>query len=186
MVTRQGGYDGGGSFIVPNTPGAFGVLGAKAKSGVVTIDLLSVFVGGGLPPVTTLPEARQLLDRSVVGRLMGSTTRLDGATHCRPVRSWPHLASMLSDGGVEVDHTPLFRWVQAYASTLKRQMDETYIRVKGVWTYLYRAVHSLGQTIDFLLSTRRNASAAQRFLRKALRRPHVVEPRTMPVDKNAA
>jgi len=113
--------------------------------------------------------------------------------------SYRDLASMLADRGIEVDHTTLFRWVQAYAPTLEERIrqhlrpcngswrvDETYIKVKGVWTYLYRAVDSLGQTIDFLLSARRNASAAQRFFRKALRQPHTVNPRTITVDKNPA
>jgi len=63
---------------------------------------------------------------------------------------------------------------------------ETYIKVKGVWTYLYRAVDSLGQTIDFLLSARRDAAAAKRFFRKALAQPHTVNPRTITVDKNPA
>ena len=65
-------------------------------------------------------------------------------------------------------------------------MDETYIKVKGVWTYLYRAVDSLGQTIDFLLSSRRDAAVAKRFFRKALAQPHTVNPRTITVDQNAA
>ncbi|RYF07887.1 MAG: IS6 family transposase [Deltaproteobacteria bacterium] len=113
--------------------------------------------------------------------------------------SYRDLASMLADCGVAVDHTTLFRWVQAYASTLERRIrrhlwprngswrvDETYIKVKGVWTYLYRAVDSLGQTIDFLLSARRNAAAAKHFFCKALRQPHTVNPRTITVDKNPA
>ena len=79
--------------------------------------------------------------------------------------SYRDLSAMLADRGVTVDHTTLFRWVQAYAATLERRVrrhlrpctgswrvDETYIKVKGVWTYLYRAVDSLGQTIDFPLS----------------------------------
>ena len=65
-------------------------------------------------------------------------------------------------------------------------MDETYVKVKGRWTYLYRAVDSRGQTIDFLLSARRDAEAAKRFFRKALAQPHTVNPRTISVDKNAA
>ena len=113
--------------------------------------------------------------------------------------SYRDLASMLSDRGVSVDHTTLFRWVQAYAAKLEQRIrrrlrpctgswrvDETYIKVKGVWTYLYRAVDSLGQTIDFLLSARRDAAAAKRFFRKALAQPHTVNPRTITVDKNAA
>ena len=113
--------------------------------------------------------------------------------------SFRDLALMLSDRGVAVDHTTLFRWVQAYAATLERRIrphlrpctgswrvDETYIKVKGVWSYLYRAVDSLGQTIDFLLSARRDAAAARRFFRKALAQPHTVNPRTITVDKNPA
>ena len=61
---------------------------------------------------------------------------------------------------------------------------ETYIKVKGIWTYLYRAVDSLGQTIDFLLSPRRDAAAVKRFFRKALAQAHTVNPRTITVDKN--
>jgi transposase, IS6 family len=58
--------------------------------------------------------------------------------------------------------------------------------VKGRWTYLYRAVDSRGQTIDFLLSAKRDAAAAKRFFRKALGQPHTRNPRTITVDKNAA
>ena len=66
------------------------------------------------------------------------------------------------------------------------RVDETYVKVKGRWTYLYRAVDSRGQTIDFLLSAKRDAEAAKRFFRKALAQPHTVNPRTIMVDKNAA
>ena len=66
------------------------------------------------------------------------------------------------------------------------RVDETYIRVKGKWVYLYRAVDARGQTIDFLLSPKRDAAAARRFFRKALQQPHTVNPRTITVDKNAA
>jgi transposase, IS6 family len=82
--------------------------------------------------------------------------------------SYRDLELMLLDRGVEVDHTTIFRWIQAYATELEKRIrphlrtsngswrvDETYIRVKGRWTYLYRAVDSPGQTIDFLLSARR-------------------------------
>jgi IS6 family transposase len=60
------------------------------------------------------------------------------------------------------------------------------VKVKGRWTYLYRAVDSRGQTIDFLLSAKRDAEAAKRFFRKAFGRPHTVDPRTITVDKNPA
>jgi IS6 family transposase len=113
--------------------------------------------------------------------------------------SYRDLELMLQDRGVEVDHTTLFRWIQAYAPELEKRIrphlracngswrvDETYVKVKGRWTYLYRAVDSRGQTIDFLLSAKRDAAAAQRFFRKALGQPHTGNPRTITVDKNAA
>jgi transposase-like protein len=113
--------------------------------------------------------------------------------------SYRDLELMLRDRGLAVDHTTVFRWIQAYAPELEQRIrphlrlsngswrvDETYIRVKGRWTYLYRAVDSRGQTIDFLLSARRDAGAAERFFRKALGRPHTVNPRTITVDKNPA
>jgi len=113
--------------------------------------------------------------------------------------SYRDLELMLSDRGVTVDHTTIFRWIQAYAAELEKRIrpylrlcngswrvDETYIKVKGRWTYLYRAVDSRGQTIDFLLSAKRDAAAAKRFFRKALARPHTVNPRTVTVDKNPA
>jgi transposase-like protein len=113
--------------------------------------------------------------------------------------SYRDLECMLADRGVHVDHTTLFRWIQAYAPELDKRMrphlrttngswrvDETYIRVKGEWVYLYRAVDAAGQTIDFLLSPKRDAAAARRFFRRALGQPHTVNPRTITVDKNAA
>jgi transposase-like protein len=113
--------------------------------------------------------------------------------------SYRDLACMFSDRGIQVDHTTLFRWIQAYAPELEKRIrphlrmtngswrvDETYIRVKGKWLYLYRAVDATGQTIDFLLSPKRNAAAARRFFRKALKQAHTVNPRTITVDKNAA
>jgi transposase, IS6 family len=113
--------------------------------------------------------------------------------------SYRDLELMLLDRGVEVDHTTIFRWIQAYAEELEKRIrphlrmsngswrvDETYVRVKGRWMYLYRAVDSRGQTIDFLLAARRDTAAAKRFFRKALAQPHTVNPRTLTVDKNPA
>jgi hypothetical protein len=66
------------------------------------------------------------------------------------------------------------------------RVDETYVRVKGRWTYLIRAVDSRSQTIDFLLSARWDTPAAKRFFPKALAQPHTVNPRTITVDNNPA
>jgi transposase-like protein len=111
--------------------------------------------------------------------------------------SYRDLERMFADRGVKVDHTTLFRWIQAYAPELDKRIrlrmtngswrvDETYIRVKGEWVYLYRAVDATGQTIDFRLSLKRDAAAAKRFFREALKQPHTVNPRTITVDNNAA
>ena len=101
--------------------------------------------------------------------------------------------------GVQVDHTMIYRWVQAYSPELDKRcrrylkptndswrVDETYIKIKGVWKYLYRAVDSAGNTLDFMLSARRDAKAAKRFLRKVLNASHTIDPRVITVDKNAA
>jgi transposase, IS6 family len=64
------------------------------------------------------------------------------------------------------------------------RVDETYIKVKGRWTYLYRAVDKTGQTSDFLLSAKRDVIAAKRFFRKALAQSHTVNSGTITVDKN--
>jgi IS6 family transposase len=103
--------------------------------------------------------------------------------------SYRDLELMMQDRGVSVDHTTIFRWIQAYATELEKRIrphlrmsngswrvDETYVKIKGRWTYRYRAVDSRGQTIDFLLSAKRNAEAARRFFRKALGQPHTREP----------
>src|SRR3984885_10591904 len=113
--------------------------------------------------------------------------------------SYRDLELMLWDRGVSVDHTTIFRWIQAYAAELEKRIrphlrmrngswrvDETYVKVKGRWTYLYRGVDSRGQTIDFLLSARRDTAAAKRFFRKAIAQRHIVNPRTLTVDKNPA
>jgi transposase-like protein len=110
--------------------------------------------------------------------------------------SYRELERMLADRGVVVDHTTLFRWIQAYAPELDQRLrphlrpttgswrvDETYLRVKGRWRYLYRAVDSRGQTIDFLLSAKRDKKAAKRFFRRALGRANTRNPRTVVTDR---
>ncbi len=110
--------------------------------------------------------------------------------------SYRDLEHMLADRGVEVDHTTLSRWVQRFAPELEKRMrrhlkpcrgpwhgDETYIRVDGRWRYLYRAVDGLGQTIDFLLSAKRDKRAAQRFFNKALGRENTRNPQVGVTDR---
>ena len=101
--------------------------------------------------------------------------------------------------GLYVDHTTIYRWVQHYAPELEKRcrphlnatndswrVDETYIKVKKVWMYLYRAVDSQGNTLEFHLSITRDAQAAKRFFTKALGASHTMTPRVITVDKNAA
>jgi IS6 family transposase len=119
--------------------------------------------------------------------------------YLRYALSYRDLEEMMSERGLLVDHTTIFRWVQHYAPELEKRcrphlktttdswrVDETYVKVKGVWMYLYRAVDSSGQTIEFFLSTTRDAQAAKRFFGKALGASHTVTPRVITVDKNAA
>ena len=106
---------------------------------------------------------------------------------------------MMLERGVEVDHSKINRWVLAYGPEIDNRIrphlkqtkdswrvDETYLIVKGVWKYLYRAVDSAGNTIDFLLTAKRDAKAAKRFRRKALNESHTQTPRVINVDKNPA
>lgn len=72
------------------------------------------------------------------------------------------------------------------ASNDSWRVDETYVKVRGKWMYLYRAMDSSGQTLDFLLNQTRSKRAAKRFFRKVLGQCHVTKPRVITVDKNAA
>ena len=95
--------------------------------------------------------------------------------------SYRDLEEMMVERGLLVDHVAIWRWVQHYAPVLNQRLrrevphpngswrvDETYVRVGGEWAYLYRAVDSAGDRIDFLLSPKRDLTAAKLFLRLAL------------------
>jgi transposase, IS6 family len=103
---------------------------------------------------------------------------------------------LLAERGLAADHTTIWRWVQRYGPELERRLrrhlkptnkswrvDETYVRVKGRWYYLYRAIDSTGATIDFLLSALRDAAAAQRLFRRALNDPSHPQPRVINTDR---
>jgi transposase, IS6 family len=113
--------------------------------------------------------------------------------------AYEHVAELLAERGLAVDRSCVWRWVQAYAPEIHKRCrphlkptnksyraDETYIEVKGQEKYLYRAVDSTGQTIDFLLTAKRDAAAAQRFFQKVFRSSTNPIPRVINVDKNAA
>jgi transposase-like protein len=111
-----------------------------------------------------------------------------------------HVEELMEERGVAVDHSTINRWVIKYSPQLEDEfhrrkrsvwvswrMDETYIRVKGEWVYLYRAVDKFGKTIDFLLTQQRDKKAARRFLNKAIGRHGVPEKITIDgSDANAA
>ncbi len=95
--------------------------------------------------------------------------------------SYRQIEEIMAERGLEVDHSTINRWVLRYAPLLEKEfrqfkapvgeswrMDETYIKVKGRWKYLYRAVDKDGATVDFLLSAHRDRQAALRFFKKAL------------------
>ena len=88
--------------------------------------------------------------------------------------SYRDVEELLAERGLHADHVTVWRWVQRYAPEMERRLrkrlkatndswrvDETYVRVKGKWTYLYRAVDSEGATIDFLLSAKRDSSSGR-------------------------
>src|SRR5687768_2899663 len=102
--------------------------------------------------------------------------------------SYRQLEEMMGERGVAVDHSTLNRWVIKYAPEIEKQfrrhqrpggrswrLDETYVKIKGKWAYLYRAVDKDGHTIDFLLTPTRDRDAAEAFLRKAIRRQGLPE-----------
>ena len=95
--------------------------------------------------------------------------------------SYRNVEELLTERGLPADHTTIWRWVQCYAPELNKRcrrelkptnrswrVDETYVRVAGRWAYLYRAVDSEGNTIDFMLSPNRDLTAAKHFLQLAL------------------
>ena len=119
--------------------------------------------------------------------------------YLRYALSYRDVEELLRERGVCADHTTVYRWVQRYAPELDRRcrsslratndsyrVDETYIKIKKQWHYLYRAVDSKGATLDFMLSATRDADAAEQFFRKVLNADHTTLPRVITVDKNAA
>src|ERR1700761_323511 len=90
------------------------------------------------------------------------------------------LVQMMAERGIALTHTTILRWVQRFVPEFEKRWrqysrpvgrswrcDETYIKVKGRWTFLYRAVDKQGRTVDFLLSERRDVAAAKCFFRKS-------------------
>ena len=96
--------------------------------------------------------------------------------------SYRQLAEMINERRITVDHTTIYRWIQHYAPEFEKRIrwyarpsdwllsvDEAYIKVKGKWKYLYRAVDKYGRTVDFMLAHTRDLAAAKRFFKKFLK-----------------
>jgi putative transposase len=111
--------------------------------------------------------------------------------------SYRHLEEMMAERGVSVDHSSINRWAIRFLPLIEKKarkhkrsvggswrMDETYIKVKGVWKYLYRAVDKRGKTVDFLLTAKRDMAAAKRFFDKAIRANG--DPDKVAMDKSGA
>src|ERR1700729_2526297 len=107
------------------------------------------------------------------------------------------LVQMMAERGIALAHTTILRWVQRYVPEFEKRwsryarpvgnswrVDETYIKVKGQWVYLYRAVDKAGRTVDFLLSRRRDMAAAKRFFSRATKQHGA--PRVITLDGYAA
>jgi IS6 family transposase len=105
---------------------------------------------------------------------------------------------MMRARGLTVDHVTVFRWVQRYTPEINKRLrshlkmsgtsyrlDETYVKVGKEWKYLYRATDPTGQTIEFMLSAKRDVSAAKRFFKKLMRADHRRLPFTVGTDKHA-
>ena len=110
--------------------------------------------------------------------------------------SFRDVEELLSERGLKADHTTIWRWAQRYGPELEERLrrhlkptnrswsvDETYVRVKGRWCYLYRAIDSTGATIDCVLSGLRDAATAKRLFRKALAAPSHRQPRVINTDQ---
>ncbi len=102
--------------------------------------------------------------------------------YCRHRLSYRDVEEVRRERGLDVDHSTVFRWVQRYALEINKRLrphlkmsgtsyrlDETYVKVGKEWKYLYRAIDSTGQTIEFMLSAKRDVSAAKRFFNEPLR-----------------
>ena len=108
------------------------------------------------------------------------------------------LVEMMAERGLSMAHTTIMRWVQHYTPEFEKRwrryalavgrswrVDETYVKIRGEWCYLYRAVDRSGQTVDFRLSARRDVAAAKAFFRKAMKTQQCA-PQTITLDGYAA
>jgi transposase-like protein len=109
--------------------------------------------------------------------------------------SYRNIEEMFLERGFDVDHSTLNRWVLAYAPLLEKRLrffrkphcgsiriDETYVKIRGQWRYLYRAIDKHGNPVDFLLTAKRDLEAAKRFFRKMLKDQPLLAPDRIGTD----
>ena len=108
--------------------------------------------------------------------------------------SFRDLVEMMAERGIDLAHTTIMRWIQRYVPEFEKRwnrfafkagnswrVDETYVKIKGRWTYLYRAVDSKGRTVDFLLHAKRDVAAAKAFFRRVIKSQRSL-PRAITLD----
>ena len=119
--------------------------------------------------------------------------------YCSYSLSYRDLVAMMEERGFYMSHTTIMRWVHQFAPKIYKKVgkhlrktnrywkvDETMIRLKGKWVYLYRAVDSDGKSLEFMISENRKKSAAKKFFRKTLGAPQTSWPIEVTVDKHAS
>ena len=117
--------------------------------------------------------------------------------YSRYALSYRDLKEIAAERGFKLDHSTIYRWVQEYAPEINKRikpflkitsdswkLDETYIKIKGIWHYLYRAIDKQGNTLDWMLSRNRNKQSAKRFFKKLFGNMHTIDPRVINVDKS--
>jgi transposase-like protein len=141
----------------------------------------------------TLPKARHPIYRQ--RRFESDTIELCVRWYITYRLSYRDLAAMMAERGARVSHTTILRWVIRYVPEFEKRwnrwarrtnsswrVDETYIRVRGKWQFLFRAVDKYGKTVDFLLRADQGTTAAQAFFRKALNTSLPRWPRKITLD----
>jgi transposase-like protein len=117
--------------------------------------------------------------------------------YSRYALSYQDLKEIAAERGFKLDRSTIYRWVQEYAPEIKKRIkphlkntcdswkiDETYVKIKGKWHYLYRAIDKEGNTLDWMLSVHRNKQSAKRFFKKLFTNQYATSPRVINVDKS--
>ena len=117
--------------------------------------------------------------------------------YSRYALSYNDLTEIAAERGLKLNRSTIYRWVQEYAPEINKRtkpflkgtcdswkVDETYVKIKSSWHYLYRAIDKAGNTLDWMLSKNRTKKAAKRFFKKLLGNRHTVNPRVINVDKS--